>query len=245
VHSSFTLALAVEPGASLSERVKLPEAGTPGTLVLRTEPAGVPVTVDGQDRGLSPLELQLPPGRHSVVAANDSARVERDVQVPVGGRLEMSLPVSGWLDVAAPIPVDVVVAGRRLVAEGGRYPVAVGRHRVEFSNTALRFRESQEVVVEAGRVARVALTTAGGLLEASSDAPADVLVDGQRVGRTPLVGVPVPLGRHEVRFVHPTHGEISYDVFITTGSTQLHATFGVPAGRPSRPPNNPARRTTR
>ena len=245
-HSSYTLALTVKPGASHTERVKLPEAGAPGTVVVRTEPGGVPVTVNGRDRGVSPLELQLPPGRHVVAAANDIGRIQRDVQVPAAGRIEMSLPVSGWIEVAAPIPVDVAIAGRRLVAEGARYPVAVGRHRVEFSNTALRFRESQDVIVEAGRVARVALTSAGGTLEASSDVPADVLIDGTRVGRTPVAGLAVPLGRHEVRFVHPAHGEISYDVFITTGSTQLHATFGAPAaGRTARPTNAATRRTTR
>jgi hypothetical protein len=241
-HSSYTLAVTVEPGGRHAERVKLPEAGAPGTVVVRTSPEGVPVSVNGKERGVGPLELQLVPGRHVVTAANGTARIERDVQVPAAGRVEVSLPVFGWLEVASPIAVEAAIGGRRLVADGSRYPVPPGRHRVEFSNAALRFRESQEVVVEAGEVARVALTSAGGTLEASSDQPADVFVDGARVGRTPLSGVAVPLGRHEVRFVHPSLGEVGYEVFISTGSTQLHATFGAPTqARPVRAATAPRR----
>ena len=35
-----------------------------GTLSVQTNPAGATVVIDGQQRGLSPLSLQLKPGRH-------------------------------------------------------------------------------------------------------------------------------------------------------------------------------------
>jgi hypothetical protein len=46
---------------------------------------------------------------------------------------------------------------------------------------------------------------------------AEVLVDGTRVGETPIGGVTVPIGAHEVLFRHPELGERRLTVTVTTG----------------------------
>jgi hypothetical protein len=47
---------------------------------------------------------------------------------------------------------------------------------------------------------------------------AEVLVDGQRVGETPLGNVQLTVGSHEVKFRHPQLGEQVRTVLVTTGA---------------------------
>ena len=44
---------------------------------------------------------------------------------------------------------------------------------------------------------------------------AEVLIDNQRVGDTPLSGVMVAIGRHVITFRHPQLGERSVDCLVT------------------------------
>ena len=62
-----------QPIVSLSSA----SAEAPGTLTVSTNPAGVPVVIDGEPRGVTPLTLELAPGRRETrLAANGgSARV--------------------------------------------------------------------------------------------------------------------------------------------------------------------------
>ena len=46
---------------------------------------------------------------------------------------------------------------------------------------------------------------------------AEVLVDGTRVGETPIGNITVPIGTHEVIFRHPELGERRLTVTVTTG----------------------------
>jgi serine/threonine-protein kinase len=45
---------------------------------------------------------------------------------------------------------------------------------------------------------------------------AEVLVDGARVGETPIGNITVPIGLHEVLFRHPELGERRLSVTVTT-----------------------------
>ena len=43
-----------------------PPAATTGTLVITTNPAGVPASIDGEPRGNTPLTLTLSAGSHTI-----------------------------------------------------------------------------------------------------------------------------------------------------------------------------------
>jgi hypothetical protein len=47
---------------------------------------------------------------------------------------------------------------------------------------------------------------------------AEVFIDGERVGETPIGNVPVPIGTHEVRFRHPELGEQVVRSTVTLGT---------------------------
>lgn len=70
---------------------------TPATLVVRSEPPGATILVDGQERGTTPAELEVPAGRHTVtLTAEGREPLEQEVEAVVGARheLEVALPES-------------------------------------------------------------------------------------------------------------------------------------------------------
>ena len=237
-HSSQTLSLVLRAGEHRRERVELPEAGAPGTLVVLTEPPGVDVSIDGEARGDAPLTVSVVPGRHVVSARNEVARIEREISMEVGGKVELALPVSGWIEIVSPVPVRAFVSDRPVPEGVVRLAAPTGRFRVECVNEALGLRDVQEVIVEAGRTAQVVVAGATGWLDLTADVPdATVWIDGKPLGRVPLSSVSVPLGAHEIRFVHPKRGEVRYAIQVGMGSSRLHGTFGTPP-----PPSSAYRR---
>lgn len=81
-----------------------------GNVDIVTTPDGAAVYVDGEERGKSPLKLQLTPGSHRVVALLDGLRMRRE-SVKVGqGLTQVNLsldPVKLPVDVAGPAGLKV------------------------------------------------------------------------------------------------------------------------------------------
>lgn len=228
------LTLTVTPGATVVHHVEL-SAPAPETGILRvsTEPEGLTVTVDGEPRGPSPVELGgLPPGIREIQVAIGGTTLRRMVPVAAGAASAVVIvaptpapagpaspvparPSSGWVSVAAGFPVEVAVGGRALAMSGGRLELAAGRHALDIASAALGFRVRRTVVVQPGETATVRIETPTVALSVNALPWADVLIDGQPVGQTPLANVPVPIGTREVVFRHPTYGERTQRVTVT------------------------------
>ena len=97
----------------------------------------------------------------------------------------------------------------------GRLELPAGRHDLDITSDALGFRARRSVVVQAGQTANVRVDTPTAPLSVNALPWADVLIDGQPVGQTPLANVPVPIGTREVVFRHPTYGERTQRVTVT------------------------------
>jgi hypothetical protein len=91
-------------------------------LQVASKPPGAAVTIDGQDRGKTPLTLTLPAGTHEVAVAKDRyATVTQSVAAP--GKLDVTLKRP-----TATLHVDSDPAGGDVVVEGkprGKTPVDV------------------------------------------------------------------------------------------------------------------------
>jgi hypothetical protein len=226
-YSTYTLAVSVRPRGEVHESVKLPEAAAPGELRVSTWPPGARVSIDGKERGLAPLTLRVPPGLHRISASNEVGSAEREVTVPTARATAVQLPISGWIDASSPVPVKMTISGRPTGL--GRVALPPGRYRVEFVNDEIAFHDLQEVVVEAGKA--VAITPGGltAMLDVTSDAPADVVVDGRAVGRTPISNLSLPIGKHDVKFATDGVGEVRYEIVLAPGSNRLHGTVASAA----------------
>ena len=83
----------------------------------------------------------------------------------------------------------------------------VGSHRIEFANSALEFTAARTVQIAAGRTASVSIRPPSGKLSVNAVPWADVSLDGDALGTTPLGDVSVPVGAHELVLRHPQLGE--------------------------------------
>jgi PEGA domain len=217
--STRVIPLTITAGGTVSQSIEFPTAGPQtGQLTLRTEPSGARVTVDGMAQGQTPLTLEgLTPGNHTVVLANDVSSVPHEVTVQPGATASLVVPmsstpqgapVSGWISVAAPAEVQVYEDTRLLgTSRSDRIMVSAGRHELDIVNEALGYRVSRVVTVAPGQVSALRLEWPKGSMAINAQPWADVWIDGERVGETPIGNVSVPIGSHEIVFRHPQLGE--------------------------------------
>jgi serine/threonine-protein kinase len=96
--------------------------------------------------------------------------------------------------------------------------VAAGGHEIEVVNEALGFRATRTVQVPPGRVAPLRVELPRGSVSLNAVPWAEVWIDGERLGETPMANVAVPIGPHEVVFRNPQFGERRHVVTVTTGA---------------------------
>ena len=212
-----TVAVAVKAGTTTSLVVELSaEATAGGQLRVATTPPGGQVIVDGQPRGISPVLIaDLSAGDHEVVVENRGRSVRQLVAIEAGSTAALVLPLPGsealapgWLTIAAAIEVQVYEDGELLgTSRSPRIMLRAGRHDLELVNEELGLRTSRQIVVPAARTAMLELELPTARIDINATPWAEVWVDGERIGETPLGGVPVRIGHHVVTFRHSTLGE--------------------------------------
>jgi hypothetical protein len=126
------------------------------------------------------------------------------------------VPVSGWIALTAPVEVQVFEDQRLLgSSRSDRIMVAAGRHELDVMNDALGYRATRVVNVQPGQVVPVRLDLPAGSLALNAQPWAEVWLDGERLGETPIGSVAVPIGPHEVVFRHPELGEQAVRTTVT------------------------------
>jgi hypothetical protein len=231
-----SIALTVGAGEEIARVVDLRFEGPPGTIEVGTDPPGAQVAIDGKPYGASPVSVSMPPGEHVVKVHNAVAQAEQRFTLRPGERFTVLVPLAGWIDVRAPVEVEVYERGQRVGRSGGgRLLVAAGRRRLRFVNEALGIKVDTDATVLAGAVTRVDVPLPPGLLSVEADLPSEVWLDGTLVGRTPTGPVAAAVGQHEVAVRHPQGGEQRFTVLVGLAEpTRLNVRWPVEAG-PRRP----------
>lgn len=217
--------LTLEAGATLSQFIELPsEASGLGRIDVRTEPPGARVTVDGQPRGVSPLlvgglavgthEVRVDVrGHQTVQAVNVEDSGTTNVFVPLAGG---TTPARGGLSIVSPLELQVYEDEHLLgTSESERIVLPAGRHELSLVNEAVGFHVIREVAVPAGRTEEIEVALPNGTVDINASPWAEVSIDGEKIGETPLAGITARLGHHRVTFRHPTLGERSVDCLVT------------------------------
>jgi hypothetical protein len=130
--------------------------------------------------------------------------------------------------VVSPIDLQVLEDGRVLGSStDGAVLAAAGTHQLEFVNAALGYRSRQTVQIKPGEIRSLAVTPPSGRISVNAVPWAQVWIDGNPVGETPLANLPVPAGEHEIVFRHPQFGEHHERAVVRPGAlTRVSATLG-------------------
>jgi hypothetical protein len=193
--------------------------------MVRTEPPGASVSIDRVPQGASPVSVaNLTPGDHSILVSADGISVEQVVTVEAGMTSSLVVPiaardrgpVSGWIAVTSPVDVQIFEGGRLLgTNQTDRIMVPAGEHRLDLVNDALGYRAARTVSVPAGKVESMSVKLPMGSMAVNAVPWAEVWLDGEKAGDTPIGNLPATIGRHDVVFRHPDLGESRQTVTVT------------------------------
>jgi len=223
-------------GASIVQHVEMPPASDPaaamGALRIHTEPSKLAVFIDGVERGVSPLRVEgVQPGDHEVTIRTERGPVRRSVKVQpqetvsliISSAIAPAEPAAvtaGWLTVASSIPLQLREDGKVIgTTESDRVMLPAGDHDVELANDSLGFKAQRKIHINAGKTTATRIDLPNGTISLNAMPWAEVFVDGERVGETPIGNLARPIGRHEVVFRHPELGERRETLVVTTQQT--------------------------
>jgi hypothetical protein len=227
-----TFTVNVTAGNSIVQRVELAPAAADtsatGSLRVQTDPPKQAVMVDGTERGLSPLVIDaLGVGQHEVAVRTSGGVVRRTVQVDANESVSLIVSAAdaggvqpGWLKVTSPVQMQLLEDGKVIGSTDlDRLMLPAGDHAIEVANEALGYRSRRSVRVSPGKTTTVALDLPQGTISINALPWADVWIDGERVGQTPIGKLSRTIGPHEIVLRHPQLGERHQTVTITTQGT--------------------------
>jgi hypothetical protein len=228
--------LTIAAGADITQYFEM-KIGEPtalfGVVSVATDPPGARVAVDGRPRGTSPLNVaDLTPEEHKVTVTSDAGSAERMVAVTAGGTATVMFslpkvagPVGGWLSISAPFDVEVA-ENEDVIGTNGttRIMLASGRHHITLANRSLGYQEARSIDVTAGKTMSIRVDPPKVSLSVNARPWAEIVLDGNSVGQTPLANLSVSIGSHEIVFRHPTLAERTQTVVVTAKGPNRIAT---------------------
>jgi hypothetical protein len=118
--------------------------------------------------------------------------------------------------VTAAAPLRIFEAGKLVgTTETDQIMLPVGDHAFEFTSDVLGFNVTRTVKVAAGQTSSVAVPMPQVIVSLNASPWAQVWVDGEALGPTPIGDFHTTIGTHEVTFRHPQLGERRVTALLT------------------------------
>ncbi len=226
-----TITLEVTPGNTIVQRIELAPPRAIGRLRVESDPAGAIVAVDGKARGVTPLTVdELSVGRHAVelVLRGNTVRESVDIRASKTTTLRTSV-YQGWLALFSPIEVKAAADGRPLTLDGqNRVLLSAGTHELKLQNGALGYEDTRTIAIKPGETTAVSIVVPKTSLTVTASGPAEVWVDGARVGEAPVVNLQVDIGTREVLLRTAEHGERRLLVTATVAPVHVAVDLAAP-----------------
>jgi hypothetical protein len=225
-----TIPVTITAGTQVTHYIEMPALPSVqvGQIQIRTEPAGAQVSVDGVPRGRSPLLVDgIAPGEHLVTLESSFGTVKQTVTVAAATTASLVVPLtanegaplSGWVSVSTPVDVQIFENKQLLgTSQSDRLMVSAGRHDLEIVNEPLGYRVVKTVQVPPGKVTPIKIDWPKGTIAVNAVPWAEVWIDGERIGDTPIGNVSLPIGPHELVFRHPELGELRHAATVTANA---------------------------
>ncbi len=180
-----------------SQRLSVTLQPLPGRLNLSSEPAGVRVVIDGEARGVTPLtELSLSAGAHDLRLESERY-LSWQQALDITGRDQLqsveAVLAPAWAEVkinSDPAGATISVDGEAIATTPASVDILQGEHQLELALTGFATWQ-QTLTIEAGQpqdLGQITLEPAAGILDLTSKpSGANVTLDGEYQGQTPLV----------------------------------------------------------
>ncbi|MEO7328297.1 MAG: PEGA domain-containing protein, partial [Minicystis sp.] len=201
-----------------------PVAELKGTLDVDAIPPAI-VALDGALLGATPRRgIALTAGAHELRLLHPLLG-EKLVTVQIeAGALTTSVIAyepGGTLDLDATPAAKVLLDGRTLGGSPQRgVLVPAGHHVITFVHSDFGTKTVEVEVVAGETKSIVGELVASGTLDLFSDPPAKVMLDGEPLGLTPLLGVSAKAGAHTLTFLHPVLGTKSLPIELAAGESK-------------------------
>jgi hypothetical protein len=191
-----------------------------GTPVAASAAAQSPAAESEVAAPRTPVDVPSPSSREAGPTPSPVSTTERPPAAAAPG----AAPRFGGMTVVAPIELQVWENGKRLGSTGVPIAVTEGVHTIDLVSEALAFRTRETITVKPGELATRTVAVPNGRLSINAAPWADVLVDGNSIGQTPLANVLTPIGEHQITFRHPQFGEQRQAILVKAeGVTRVSA----------------------
>jgi len=200
--------------------------------------SGDTVMVNGREAGVTPLSLTLTSDTRSIRVVTRSALVaqeplplpaivDRPADAATSAALAQARSQRGGIRLSSPIELQVLEGDRVLGSTAdGPIVTTAGRHALDFINAAVGYRSRQMVDIKAGQIMKMTIAPPNGRVSINAVPWAQVTIDGNAAGETPLANLPLTIGEHQITYRHPQLGEQTQKVIVKAdGLTRVSATF--------------------
>jgi hypothetical protein len=219
----------------------------PGAVELSTGPAGIDAFIDGTFRGLTPLTITLAPGLHTIdlgrpqskpqsipVSIHAGMKISQFVELPLAAEFgeEAELRMAdvskravdsgrlvdrGSVTVVSEATLRIVEGDAVIGSSRDRLELPVGRHELTLVDEASGINTTRVVQVDVKKPAVLKVAVPMGVLAVSTTPGAEVWVDGNKRGETPIGSLALRAGAHDIVFRHPDFGDRRRAVVVTAG----------------------------
>lgn len=231
-NTTRTLTLDVTPGNTIVQRIEWAAPRVAGKLRVESDPPGAAVVVDGKPRGVTPVNIEdLTAGRHDVGVTMNGNTQRETVEVKGGKTVTLRTSIyQGWLALFSPIDLKLAVDGRAITLDDqNRAMLPSGAHQLTVQNRALGYEHTQSIEIKPGDTTPVSVVLPKTTLSVTTSSPADVWVDGERVGEAPIADYPVDIGTRAVLVRSAEHGERHATVTATVAPVRVSFDFASSA----------------
>jgi hypothetical protein len=132
----------------------------------------------------------------------------------------------GGVRISCPLELQVFENGKLVGSTAGPIATSDGSHSFELVNEAVGLRLAQNVTVKPGQMSSLTIALPNGRISINAVPWADVLIDGNAAGQTPLANLAIPIGTHEITFRNPQFQEQRQKIVVKAeGLTRVSATL--------------------
>jgi hypothetical protein len=183
----------------------------PGSVSIESNPSGAEIFVDGASKGVTPLTIALPPGRHNLELRRRGATRQISVEVAAGQQLRQQIdltnlkPIGTLVVNSEPKGAKVIVDGReRGVTPLRLADMSVGAHKVVLQSTSGSI--AKDVQIQAGGTVTIDEGIFSGWIAVFAPFDVEVYERRRRIGTTDNERIMLQPGRHELDLVNTQRG---------------------------------------